>query len=129
MFDEDVQRSLQREQTRLAVDQRQHVDGEGGLERRVLEQTVERLARRAAALQFDDDAHPLAVGLVAQVADLVQPALARQFGDAFQQVGLVELVGYLRDHDLEAAARFLDLGDGAHLDVAAAGGVGRANAV
>jgi len=33
--------------------------------------------------------HPRAVGFVAQVADPLELALARQFGDAFEEVGLL----------------------------------------
>ena len=45
MLDVDLQRPLQAEQARLAVDQGQHVDAEGGLQRRVLEKLIEHLAR------------------------------------------------------------------------------------
>jgi hypothetical protein len=103
VLDVDQQRAAQRQCHRLAVDQRQQVDGEGRLQRRVFEEAVEGFLGRGAALEFDDDAHALAVRFVAQVADLVQSPLARQLGDALDQGGLVELVGDLRDDDAESA--------------------------
>ena len=69
--------SLQVEQLRPAVDERQHDDAEGRLQRRVLVELVERRPRATASrLQLDDDAHALAVGLVAQVGDAVDLPLA-----------------------------------------------------
>ena len=70
---------------RAALDQRQHVDAEGRLQRGVLEEVVEHLHRLRVALQLDDDAHAGAVRLVAQVADAVELALLDQLGDALQQ--------------------------------------------
>ena len=51
------------------------------LHARVLVERVEHLARLAGAAQLDDDAHAVAVGLVAQVADAVD-SCAHQLGDA-----------------------------------------------
>ena len=48
-----------------------HVGVERELQRRVLEQVVEHLARVGVALALDDQAHAVAVGLVAQVGDAV----------------------------------------------------------
>ena len=62
---------LERQRLGLAVDQRQHVHVEGELQRGVLEQVVEHLVRVDVALALDDQAHAVAVRLVAQVGDAV----------------------------------------------------------
>ena len=82
------------------------------------------------ALELDHDAHAVAVGLVAQVGDALDRLLAHQLGDLLDQPRLVHLVRDLGDDDRLPVARrwVLDLGAGAHLDDAAAGRVGRADA-
>ena len=65
VVDEDA---AERQRLRLAVDEREHVHVERELHRRVLEQVVQHLVRVRVALDLDVDAHPVAVGLVAQVA-------------------------------------------------------------
>ena len=91
--------ALERQRLRLAVDQRQHVHVERQLHRRVLEEVVEHLVRVEVALDLDVDAHPVAVGLVAQVGDAVDPLLLDEVGDLLEQRGLVHLVGQLGDDD------------------------------
>ena len=83
------------------------------------------------ALELDDDAHPLARGLVAQVADALDPLVPDQLGDVLDQLGLVHLVGDLGDDDGLALGPGVDLdaGPGAHLDGPAAGLVGRLDPV
>ena len=75
----------QRQRLRLAVDERQHVHVERELHRRVLEQVVEHLVRVGVALELDVDAHPVAVGLVAQVADALDPLVLDEVGDLLEQ--------------------------------------------
>ena len=52
-----------------------------------------------AALELDDDAHAVAIALVANVADVVDDLFVDQFGDALDELGLVDLVGDLGDDD------------------------------
>ena len=86
--------------------------------------------RRLALLDVHDHAHALAVALVAHVLDAVDPLLARELGDLLDQARLVDLVGDLGDDDrLAVALARLDLGARAHHDRAAAGAVGRADAL
>ena len=126
MIHVDLQRALEAEQARLAVDQRQQIDAERALERRVLEELVQHLAGRGAALELDDDVHPLAVRLVAQIADVGDAALAHQLGDALQEGGLVELVGDFGHQDPVPPTRhLLDAGASAHDHAALAGAVGQ----
>ena len=87
---------------RLAIDQRQHVDGEGGLHGGVLVERVQQLPRVRLALQLDDDAHAVAVGLVAQVGDALDALGADEVGDLLDERGLVRLVRQLGDDDLVA---------------------------
>ena len=125
VLDEVQQHPLQAEQPRLAIHQRQQRDAEGLLQRRQLEQVGQHLARLDGARHLDADAHPRAVGLVAQVGDALQPAVAHQLGNALQQVGLVRHVRQLGDDDAGAiAAHVLDVRLGLHHDVALAARVG-----
>jgi hypothetical protein len=51
----------QRQRPRHVVDQRDHVDAEGGLHRRVLVELVEHHLGDRVALELDHDPHPVAV--------------------------------------------------------------------
>ncbi len=106
MADELLKRPLEREDARLraSLHQRQHVDAEGLLQRGVLEQVVEYLARLGIALELDHHPHAGAVRLVSQVRDAIQLAVADHVGDAFEQGGLVHLIGQFGHDDLAAVA-------------------------
>ena len=65
----------------LPVDQGQHVHVERALERGVLEQVVQHAVRVRLALDLDDHAHAVAVGLVAQVGDAVDLLVLDEVGD------------------------------------------------
>ena len=99
------QHAAQRQGLRLPVDQRQHVHVEGELHRGVLEQVVQDLVRVEVALDLDVDAHPVAIRLVAQVADAVDPLVLDQVGHLLEQGGLVHLVRQLVDDDRRPVAR------------------------
>src|SRR5437667_240834 len=64
-----LQDLFERQGPRLLVDEREHVEVEGGLHRCVLVEVVEYAVGAVVALDLDDDAHALAVALVADVAD------------------------------------------------------------
>ena len=62
------------------------------------------------ALQLDDDAHAVAVALVAQIGDALDQLLAHAFGDALDHARLVHLVRHLGDDDrLALLAHLLDM--------------------
>ena len=132
VVDVDLQGALERQQPRLLVHQGQQLHAEGRLQRGVLEQLVEHLARLGVALQFDDDGDAVAVGRVADVADVGDDALGDQLGHALDEQRLVDLEGQLGDVDLHPLGvgprNRLDLGHAAHDHPAAAGGVGAADA-
>ena len=82
-----------------------------------------------AALQFDHDAHAVAVALVANIADIVDHLVVHQFGNAFNQLRLVDLVGNLGDDDRVLVLReVLDRSLGAHHEAPAPGAIGFGNA-
>src|SRR6185312_2887743 len=115
----------QAHQLRPAAVQRQHVDAEAGLQRRVAEQLVQHHLGGGVALQFDDDAHALAIALVAQVRDALDQLLAHAFGDALYHARLVDLIGHFGDDDrLTLLAQLLDMRLATHNDRAAAELVG-----
>jgi hypothetical protein len=121
---EDV---LQVEQLRLAVEQRHHVDAEHGLHLRLLEQVVQHHLGLLAALDLDDDAHAVLVGLVAQTVgrDALDLLVLDQLGDLLDQPRLVHLVRQLGDDDgSRPSLSVLDLGLARTEDAAAAGAIG-----
>ncbi len=91
VLEEDLERVPQVQQLRPPVDDREHVDAERLLQRRVLVELVQQHLGDGVALEIDDDAHALAIGLVAEVGDAVELALVHQLGDALDQAGLVHL--------------------------------------
>ena len=109
----------------LVVDHGQEDHAEALLHRGVLEELVEHDLRLASALELDDDAHAVAVALVADVADLVDDLVVHQVGDALDEPRLVHLVGNLGDDDgVFVLGDVLDGGLGAHHEASAAGAVG-----
>ena len=115
----------------LAVDlhQGQHVDGEGGLELGLGEEAVEHHLGVGVPLELDDDAHAVAVGLVPDVGDALQPLVLHLVGHVLDEHALVDLVGDLGDDDAGAVlAELLKLVPGPDHDAAPAGGVGRPDA-
>ena len=101
--------------------ERQHDDAERRLHRRVLVQLVQHHARNRIALQLDDDAHAVLVGLVAQVGDAFELLVANQVGDVLDQLRAVDLIRNLGDDDLRLVRGFLllDHRTRAHDDAAA----------
>ena len=122
----------QRQRAGHAVDERDGVDTERRLQRRVLEELVERDLRDRVALQLDLDAHARAVGVILQVGDLREHLVVDELGDLRDHAALAALlhaVGKLGDDDRAlAAAQLLDMRARAHDDAAAARAVGVANA-
>jgi hypothetical protein len=105
------------------------VDAEGRLQLRVAVELVEDDLGDRVALEFDDDAHAVAVGLVADVGNALDALVAHGLGDALHHRGLVHLIGDLGDDERLALAPDLLHGDpAAHQDRAAPGVVGRADA-
>ena len=88
------------ERPRHAVDERNQVHPETLLHLGVLVEVVEDDLGYGLALQFDHDAHAVAVRLVAQIGDVLQLAVLDQLGDLLEQIALVDLVRDLRDHYL-----------------------------
>ena len=115
----------QRHHLRPAADDRQHDDAEAQLQLGVLVEVVQHHLRHLAALELDDDPHPVAIGLVAQVGNPLDRLLANEIGDPLDQLRLVDLIGNLGDDDRLPVALLvgLDLGFRAHHDRAAAGHV------
>ena len=80
------------EHARPAADDGQRDDAEGLLQLGVLVEVVEHDLADLAALQLDDDAHAVAIGLVADIRDALDDLVAHQIGDALLQLRLVHLI-------------------------------------
>ena len=98
---ERLQQFLQRQQLRLTVEQRDHVDAEHRFHRRLREQVVQHDFGVLAAAQLDDDAHAVLVGLIAQtiIRDAFELLVADEIRDALDQTRLVDLIRQLCDDD------------------------------
>ena len=120
---------LKVQQLRPSAVERQHVDAERGLKRRVAVELVQHDIGVGIAAQLDDHADAVAVAFVAQVRDALDRLVLDDLGDPLQQPRLVDLVGDLVDDDRVAIlADLLDLRPAAHDDAAAAGVIGGADA-
>ena len=80
--------------------ERQHDDAERRLHRRVLVELIQDHARNRIALQLDDDAHAVLVGLVPQVGDAFELLVANEIGDVLDQLRAVDLIRNFGDDDL-----------------------------
>ena len=117
---------VQPQGARHPVDDGQHVHAEAVLQLRVLVEVVQHDLGHRVALERDHDAHADAVaGLVVDLGDAGELAVADQPGDRLDEVVRVDLVGQLGDdQDRAALGVVLDLDDGAHPHRPAARAVG-----
>ncbi len=83
----------------LVVIECHHVDAERGLHLGVLVEIVQHNLAGLAALDLDNDAHTVLVGLVAQGADALDLLVFDQLGDLLDQTSLVHLVGNFVNDD------------------------------
>ena len=122
---------IDRQRARHAVDQRQHVGAEVGLQLGVLEQVVEHDAGDGVALEHHDQSLAGAArGVVAHVGDALDLAGVGELGDLERQVVRVDHVGQLGDRQAGAALGVLvDLDDRTLGDRPAAGAVGLLDAL
>ena len=90
---------LQPQQLRAAAVQRHHVHAEARLQRREAVELVQHHVGDRVALQLDDDADAVAVGLVADVGDALDPLVAHELGHLLLHRRLVHLIGDLGDDD------------------------------
>ena len=95
---------------RRAIDKRHEVHRKRVLQLRLFVKAVERDFGVLPALQFDDHAHAVAVGFVAQIGDAFDFFVARHLGDAGDERGFVDLIRQLLDNNrLPRRAFFVDI--------------------
>jgi hypothetical protein len=80
---------FQPQQLGFPIHQGQHVDAKVILQRRLLVEVVEHHPGVGIPLQLDDDAHAVAIALVANVRNALQPPLVDHFGDSFDHAALL----------------------------------------
>ena len=128
-IDEGHQDVAQIHQLRATAVKRDDVAAERGLHRREAPELVQHHIGDGIALQFNHDAHTVAIGLVTQVGDTLQPLLANEFGHLLDQRRLVHLIRDLGDDQgFAILADSLDGRLGAHHHGAAPRHVGGADA-
>src|SRR5262249_14517209 len=127
-MDEVLDRIDQSQLFRLAIAHSQKNHGEAFLHLRVLEELVEHNLRLGSTLEFDHNAHALAVGLIANIADVLNVFIVDEVRDALDQASLVNLVGDLSyDDRLFVLCEIFNRGFGAHHEATAASAVGFEN--
>src|SRR6185312_7302994 len=102
VLDEVLQRLLQAQDGGAAVGDGEVDDAEARLEIGEAVELVQDDLGEGVLLQLDDDAHALAVALVADLADALDALVLLALGDLGDEAGLVDLVGDLADDDLLA---------------------------
>src|ERR1017187_3631189 len=100
VVDEEFDAIDQAELAGLPVDDGQHDDAEADLELGVLIKVVEDHLGLLATLELEDDAHAVAVALIADIADAVDFLFVDEGARGLDEAGLVDLVGDLGDPDL-----------------------------
>ncbi len=126
VLDEDASVSLRSSTSGRPLTIDEVDDAEGRLHVGQPIELVEDDLREHVLLQLDDEAHAVAIALVAHLGDPLDALLAHELGDLRVEARLVHLVGDLGDDDLLAIASARDLLDrraGAHDDGAASGPV------
>src|SRR6185503_6532519 len=111
------------ERPRYAVRERHHVHAEGLLQGGVLVELVEHDLRDRVALELDHQPHPIAIGLVAKVADLRDLLVVHEADDLLHQPAVATRLDHVRklsdDDRLFASTNRLDVRPSAHDDTAA----------
>ncbi len=108
-LDEALDQLEQSHHLRPAADDGEHDDAEAQLQLGVLVEVVENHLRHFAALQLDDDPHAVTIRLVAKVGDPFDGFFPHELGNAFDQFGLVDLIGNLGDDNRLAVPLFVGL--------------------
>ena len=121
MIDEVLDRLDQPHFLRLPVDHGQQDHAEAFLHRRMLEELIEYDLGLGSALQFDHDAHAIAIALVANIGDIVDRLLIHQISDALNQARLIHLIRNLCNNDrLLVLGNALNRGASPHHETSAA---------
>ena len=103
-----------------SVDEGHVVDAERGLHLGHLVELVEHHVGVGVALELDDDAHALVVALVVDVGDAVELLVGHEVGYVADELGLVDVIGYLGYDDILVVVLGFDFGLGAYEHSAAA---------
>ena len=109
MIEELGEHVAQGQLARPALMNRQHDEAVALLQLGMLVELVEHDLRLGVALELDHDAHAVAIGLIAQIADALDALVVHQLGDALDDVLLDDLVGNLADDDRRAPATLVGL--------------------
>ena len=107
--DEGDDHVLQVHQQRAPAIERQHVDAERRLQRRVPIELVQHDVRHGVALQLDHHAHAVTVGLVARVRNALDALLVHELRHPLEQLRLVHLKRqFVNDDRFTILANFFD---------------------
>src|SRR4029079_8704738 len=113
--------------TRLAVYDGEIYYAERLLHRCKLVEVIQHDVRDRVAFQLDHDAHAFPIRFIPQVRNPLELLVIDQLGNSFEQLGFIDLIRNLGDHDGHSFAGASDAIYGRarpHDDHASAGGVG-----
>ena len=133
VFQELLEHAAQAELHRLAVHEGQHDRAEIALQSRTALQVGEHGFGVGIATEFHHHAHAVPIALIANVGNPADLALVHLFGQFLDPASLAQLVRQFRNHHgaafvaTLAGLHFLDVGNAAHGDAAAAAQVGLAD--
>ena len=95
------QHLLKVQDTRLAVNQRQHDDTKGALQGGMLVQTVQNNVRYSITLQLNNNLHAVfKAGEVINLSNALDYAVFSQVSNILNQVSFINLVGYFGNNDM-----------------------------
>mmetsp|Transcript_57163 Transcript_57163/g.134546 ORF Transcript_57163/g.134546 Transcript_57163/m.134546 type:complete len:247 (+) Transcript_57163:1618-2358(+) len=97
-LEEHLEHLAQREQNRLTVDQRQHVGAEIALKWGELVEIVKHHLRISIAAQLHNNAHAIAITLIANIGNTFQLLVVDHLSDAFNHRRLIRLVRQSCNH-------------------------------
>ena len=106
---------LQAHLDRPAAIHRQHIDREAGLQAGMAIKLVQHHIASGITLDFNDDPHTFAIGLIADVGNALNHLVTNHFTDPLKQLRLVHLIGdFVNDDLLTITCTKLNFSPGPH---------------
>ena len=99
MLDIDIKDIAKREDLRLALDKREHIDRAGVLKLSIFIKLVENYLTVSVAAVLNDDSHTVLARLVADVGDSLDPLVLDKLTDRLTKLALIYLIRNLGEDD------------------------------
>ncbi len=133
-IEEGLQTVAQGQQTRLVVDDREHIDTKVGLQRCLLVEIIDHHLGVGITLQLNDHPHPVAIALIANISNTLKALVVNQLSNFFNHCRLIGLIGQFSNNNCftlnigpPPPPHRLNANDPTHGNRTASGGVGIAH--